>query len=1526
MSSFTYRDARRALVLTALAALGDEPHDLRAPLEAELAALEQDSWLVSDRIYAAAGADWLWETRLELKQAVEADPALLALGQAALLDDAQAAAIETLPHGPGGPPPDYLALVRQVVGDDDTIFMQLLHAGHSRWLAQADDVRAYPYDDVGVLLPVRLETLFDAPATPENPHPDRWQLLLRVVPDEASICRDNGHISHEERKAVTAFWQALQQPGAPTASWLDGDDAGVAWRQLCAQVTPPRAAWLVATLTAQLDVDGDLIVTPPADMPPAPQPNRVGGLPPELHVTVVTTVAVDDATEHIIGRLPQEPGRTIDAAALALALPQDFDTARNAWWNDWTAAKAVGLGGEFLLPAGVTPQNVDALYVVGLGDEAPASHFKAQIDAGELSLLPLGVPTNVVPTEGADPDVDVLAHDVETWRIVARRRLRQRLGAEQTVVAPSGRNVLRHLVGSEEESLPFFPGGDAPDDTHESRRMVQALWPVLWGHWMTDIWQLGEDAYRVGRWMLDNFCPEGPLMPLRIGDQPYGLLPVTLPARWQSGATFTPEASAQAVLEAQMAAALSELRATWNAGKERRTVVGKSTQEFMHLLGEDALSGRYVQRHFAPAWALLAPYVGAFGLDGEQQQSILDAALRAYEPAMAYLGSEPAERFLAVGDGWRLALPLVQPTAMTYRLGFHLERERVDLAEVLQRLLDGSALDLLFGEEARLRVLPDSLLIRLMVHAAQLVAPWRQQPQLSRAQRTVAEEQERALLDLAVELDQEAWRTVEIDEVSGDVRNFNIGIPAVRRTQLERALRATLDSAAHRLDPWVTGFAWQRLQQSAGPRGCHRLGVYGWVDGPFDGTPGPNAFGRLHTPSYNQTLTALILRDQFLSAERAGLHNDAGGNPWAMNISSQTARLAEEIAEEVRMGFHIYEVVGRHVENALGDQPGGHEIVKQLRSSQKYAMRPERCDIQEVCNGIAVLQGLRGPHEDFPPGEDADFPLDPAQQRTLQTLHAALDVYGDLLVADGVMQLISRQPERAGESMDAASGFARPPSFEFTRTPPSGYQLESLVLSALPYVAAGAGAAVDPVRLADPSVAAFVDTQLGDQWQWRAYAEDGETFLGAISLAELGFAPHEMLALGEDFLADWVKRRLGLDEAIVKPPREHALAQQLVAALGSRPAAGRDLGRDAAWQSSVDRQVYRELAGRYRRLHRACTSLILRLQAAHQNSQRASLLRRALIWGIAPVTAPADRATLFALLLGQPVPTDGTQPAVLAQSVAALLQQRLNLAPTPEELPAIAVMAEPLPQHEQSKQAGLPDGIPSLARAIANLAAPNSRLAILAVWPRARLLAASELAVDAADVALDETWLTVTAAVRADLARLEALQLELDAPLAAWSNSPGDPWQEALVAENRARRDTAHEKTPGEAPLGLRGRRFAAAYGSDAAWAGSRVAVGMIDAYSEAIPMPQRTSTAAFGFNAPAARAPQAILLAVPPGPRQRLDAALIQEIVAETRQLAHARTARLNDLGELQALTPTLWLQETGPERAYLEPYPLFE
>jgi hypothetical protein len=110
-----------------------------------------------------------------------------------------------------------------------------------------------------------------------------------------------------------------------------------------------------------------------------------------------------------------------------------------------------------------------------------------------------------------------------------------------------------------------------------------------------------------------------------------------------------------------------------------------------------------------------------------------------------------------------------------------------------------------------------------------------------------------------------------------------------------------------------------------------------------------------------------------------------------------------------------------------------------------------------------------------------------------------------------------------------------------------------------------------------------------------------------------------------------------------------------------------------------------------------------------------------------------------------------------------------------------------------------------------------------------------------------------------------------------------------------------------------------AAYGAAGAWQGASVAAALIDQFSEAIPMTERSTYAAFGSNGPAARAPQATLLAVPPVSDARLGSEDVLQILKETRQLVRVRAARPDDVTS-QPIAPSMWFQAAGPLRMRLD------
>lgn len=1613
MEMYQLRDSLKEKIAHALTVLSIEQEALRKELEVELDNLKNEDWSSTDEAFKAIATDQLQTNFSKLSKIIKENPLRVLMNEAPLLSIVQLRAIfyasflNAAEHSS-----DYLAKVFKAVNNDEATFNELLLIMYQLWLKQGISDRKYPFDDVAVLLPIRIETLFDAPASEMNEDPISWKLSIRVIPDEASICRLDRFISKDEEKAMATFWESIRQSGAMNQTWLETDEAAIAWNLLSTKVRPERAAWLVAEIDIDFKDDGVAVVLP-VGMPDDTEPNRVEGFPEEMKIYAVTDSTNSGADHLEIGRLPMDPNKKINKDELTLPLMDDLENQKNSWWASWEKAKAVGLGGEYMLPQGVNPENISALYVTGLSDEKPTELFADQINSGELSIARLGTPTNSI--HGKDTGTEA------NWLKIATSRLEIRLNPSSTL-ENTGSRIQKHLTG-EANALPFFPGSDGPDDTIKSKQLVNALWPALWGNWMQSIWGMGDSTYRTALWMMENLYPEGPLMPLRISDQPYGLLPVTSLALWEFPKPKDPEAAAQQSEERQMVTILNKLLPFWErVARKKGTAVGKTTEEFMQILGLDANSEKYLFRNLQ----YLLSSTAIYGLNLEQQEQFRSIAHSFYGSAIEIMGREPQEIFIAAGIANTSKLPLVQSTHTLFKRGEQ-EKRPAYLKDLVYSLishfnketpLDSYTLERIFTEKGAFGSLPDSLLIRLLVYACQTSTVWKQRdPQNLKLQEALKPHQEQ-LVWIADELDQEAKIEKDLDTASGKTF-FKAILPDVARKGWERAFCATLDSAAHRIDPWITGFAWQRLKQNSNSeRHHHRLGVYGWVDGPFIGKPGPTESGLLHTPSYNQTLATLIMRDKFLSSDRKSIVNERGVNPWQMDIDSQKVRLAEEIADEVRMGFHIYEILGRHIENIIGTPLK----IRALRSNPEYSMRTERNDVKEVCDGIKTLPKLlQG---------DPNFPLTPSQQKALMLLKDSLDTYSDLLTGDGIMQIVTRQTGKASATIDAASGFSKPPSFEFIQTPPSGYHLETIVLSALPFVSIESlNGNAHPIRLADPSVAAFLEKTFGNDWAWTAINEDDQKIVDTVTLPMLHMSAIDSLAVSDDFLRDLVRYKLGFSliyisetsnrvweafdkhnkhlgsltlaqlnvdteklsseselndlifnklelptDAVLKEvvpkdlrlwvvrdenqeliglvdklnlgripkdqeklhkkirqflgvpklridaPREFLLARQLIANLGSRPASGRDFSKNNQ-AGVIDSNVYSELVIRYESLYNSCGQFIAKLNAADDDAKRSSLLREALPWGVVPATSHADRVTLMSALTELDLPIFATPLSAIVKNAAEVLTKRLEEAVKPEDLISLNDIAFPLKNQLELKKSNIPDGVPSLAKAISNLASPSANLIILACWEKKDFIENTNLAVEHQEE-IEEEWLTVIAAVRSNLARLEALQLELPTPMVSWTNSPGDPWRSA--DDNIVKKNLEIRKTKSVTELEM--NRFVAAYGQQETWQGEKIATGLIDAFNEAIPMPERKTSVAFGFNAPAARAQQAILLAVAPKIRQRLDNNLLLKILEETRSLAHARNAKMEDLGKMQSLTPTMWFQGSGIPSVRLESFPLFD
>jgi hypothetical protein len=795
-------DARVAAVEFAIAiAGGAEPYDL---LGVPLAVPLREQLQVERQLLSDAPPDersdhygevtmlaWLQHrTAGEIADAAAKDPVHQANSPHGspppAVDLVVATTIAAMRPGPRTSVPD----LRAAVGDSSV--NSLVAIARAARLADPIDLRAYLWRDVGVLLPVRLETIVS-----QDSSTDPWIMRLRIIPDEPSVLRHDPEPTDTEIALVTAMWQQLYDSLPPAVQqtrylkWFDQDQLiSAPWETLCSRFGGPRAAWLVGSFPPNRIVAGQIHIDAGAAHPTPP--NRVSGLPPTIEVWCDFGGGAERV--HVID-IPQSD-LPFDVVGADLVVDEEGDPTvvepTDRWWVSFEAAMDVGLGATFELPNGHSPDDIAALYVVGIGDASPEDHFAELVNAGEMSRVPLGAPTNTVDgAHAAD-----LGADPQTWRAIARRRLHDDV-SDPWVSLPLTGDFFR---------LGPIPGrGDFDGDAGLDRLLVQSAWPVLWGHHFRDLWAFGPDADRLGIWAVTNLSPHGPYPPIRISEQPYGLLPTSVMGRWSV------DDEAGAYCEPRMAEVLSRIRkvaataATGGSGADSPTAAGASPDRLMELIGVDAVSHDYVYRPFFSAELWQQLYLNARVESGAFEEKVADMVALAKD----LYAQDPARTYLGVGEATTLELPLVVPTRWP-----HWYTEDMPVGEAMQQVLTEiattSGLDLpgIWGGEGKERgMMPDSLLIRLLWQAKltaeanavrdflTLTDPMLDHPYVeldATELGTYAHQYDETLgysgpaYDLA--------RTV-IDGIAqlGDI----VTLPGALE-QLEFALRATLDTATHR--------------------------------------------------------------------------------------------------------------------------------------------------------------------------------------------------------------------------------------------------------------------------------------------------------------------------------------------------------------------------------------------------------------------------------------------------------------------------------------------------------------------------------------------------------------------------------------------------------------------------------------------------------------------------------------------------------------------------------------------------------
>jgi LysM repeat protein len=811
---------------------------------------------------------------------------------------------------------------------------------------------------------------------------------------------------------------------------------------------------------------------------------------PTLPDYFVVFAYLDDGTV-----LPGEPGNPIPADLTMLAAQtqnqEELFDEKSRWMVDHLNAKDNGMA----VCIENLRQKISRLVVVGLKKTCAQDGqvlLEKLIDSHHystgLGFLKYGTPTNNTQTsqsghsESAEDregsyEIEILGPSswdplVGEFRTNNAERLERVLGIEtkpeETEPEETEPETLRYLAFA----------GDSTDSY--AAEIQRALWPVTGERFLRDLLPdtVGADAQSVAEQHFIKYVrASGPLPAIRVGDQPYGILPVTSvrgktdanPRGWEASPLDNPESDSAVAFDEQLHSILIGLHEKWL---------------------DWAADHKRVPR-------VRRPDEAGDELDYDPDRDLLQ--ILSMEPSSVSYQVRPYvdERF----TGWTLM--------------------------ALRDVVFGSSTP--FGSE---NLAP----LHWVQRWDQVWEEWRtEQGEQWKGLIDLSSEK----LETAPLLHLLAWGNVRSIDGSlaqlNDIVDASVGTP-LSDPDLERLYRETLDLFSHRLDAWITSLATKRLEamRQSKPEGIY-LGVYGWVEdlSPSDGT---QSAGYVHAPSPGQSAAAAILHNAYLTHM-----NGNGANPFRINLNSDRVRQALRIIEGVRQGQLLGAMLGYLFERGLHEHRldeyidnfrAAFPIVANKETELGPDEAVEAVAARNVVDGLALARALRevlGEDEDhflnsdkvgefmaqFSPSE-ADIP---ALNEELCLLLSSLDAVSDVLMYEGVYQSVQGNFERGGAALDAAAGNAHPPQLDSVITPVSGKSLGHRVCLLFPppssnSVAAAAGG-TSPRSTAEPQVAAWMSDLLGDDlshigcsYSFESKNQAGEltTEVGTVSLEDLGIS------------------------------------------------------------------------------------------------------------------------------------------------------------------------------------------------------------------------------------------------------------------------------------------------------------------------------------------------------------------------------------------------------------------------------------
>lgn len=857
-----------------------------------------------------------------------------------------------------------------------------------------------------VLLPVRVEV---------RSTPDQTALRVRIFPDAVHVESLAEGLTPEEAAAGTAYWQAV---------WVSGDPAeAVAWTALTDAVGRRRVAWVAEVLRPTNIADrptGEPVFPTPAERVDGPSVVRT--LPDRFFVRVEQAGAqpLTVAGQVIPAEVPV--GLTALDQLEPVVLDEDdlppLDVTLR-WLVDYDEAVALGLGVTVTLP--IPGQDVDRIVVYGVRASLDATESAAALEAvfrehlyGDgAQFVPQGTPTNNTDTART------------AW---SRRILPGPPGLAPVpppVPADANAAVTAAALGVDPAALARLAHADEAEQGR-ARAFAEALWETTWADALEVITEPGRNDpdHRLDLPILDaihdhwvdHVRGRGPIPALRLGRQPYGLLPVLVTA----AGVYEPRVGDRT--ETQIVPYLDGLRETWiEAATAVPTIMnGPLDTVIPAIFGTDAvLRGLRVRTNLSTAMmSMIINHQGPVDhITGQQTEGALVKLLYA-------VGSEHLEGDRLTGKYTRtLALPLVDPSDPAFvenLLEPAYVAKPVSVLQVLLAHADAVSRHSI-DRVADPRVRAEGLVVAVQETSVEFdrdvvlaglsaveAEAW-DDPVLLDATAQIDRGVDGVRLDRGRLADRNPFTALAAptlaQQLAGDEPSlatltqpegirlvgelFRAGrrrglfrdalrvIAAITADEERRLLLAeTLDCCSHRLDAWLTSVATRRLAdlRATTPSGCH-LGAYGVLNrvrlraatpaGTVDGRAvvhDPGDGGYLHAPGLNHAATAGVLRSGRLTHRRG----DPATEALDIDLSSDRVRDALDLLDGMRHGQSLGALLGYRLERRLHERSGvGLEldrfiyVLRTLAPLRTGKLTEPGTPVEESLAASDVVDGLR---------------------------------------------------------------------------------------------------------------------------------------------------------------------------------------------------------------------------------------------------------------------------------------------------------------------------------------------------------------------------------------------------------------------------------------------------------------------------------------------------------------------------------------------------------------------------------------